>query len=61
MTQHYVNVCGFRPFCFFVFFQSQLANILAVQSLAKEFLEDKVTTYFDLPQTIASENSKAIL
>ena len=48
MTQHYVNVCGFRPFCIFVGFQSQLANILAVQSLAKEFLEDKVTTYFNL-------------
>ena len=45
----------------FVCFQSQLANILAVQSLAKEFLEDKVTTYFDLLQTIARENSKAIL
>ena len=47
--------------CMCVCFQSQLANILAVQSLAKEFLEDKVTTYFDLPQTIARENSKAIL
>jgi len=33
----------------FVCFQSQLANILAVQSLAKEFLEDKISVFAAYP------------